>query len=88
VVVHGRKGGGEPCLPTGPGLQRTAEYLTQQLLVFDVGQVAWNLPQRFVVFGGYRWWKNKFGIKPDQPGGVTIVGTLESTWLAAAAVKF
>jgi hypothetical protein len=88
VVVHGQKGCGEPCLPTGPGLQRTTEYLTQQLLVFDVGQVAWNLPQRFVVFGGYRWWKNKFGIKPDQPGGVTVVGTLESTWLAGAAMKF
>jgi hypothetical protein len=51
-------------------------------------QTPYKLPPRFVVFGGYRWWKNKFGIKPHQPGGVTVVGTLESTWLAGAAVKF
>jgi hypothetical protein len=43
---------------------------------------------RFLLFGGYRWWVNKFGIKPDQPGGVTIVGTLESTWLVGVAAKF
>ena len=86
LVVHGQKGCGEPCQPSGPGLLRTTEILTQQSLVFDVGQVAWNLPQRFVVFGGYRWWKNKFGIQPNQPSG-TFVGTLESTWLAGAAMK-
>jgi hypothetical protein len=80
VVIHGPKGCGEPCEPL-------AEYLTQQLLVFDVGQVAWNLPQRFVVFGGYRWWKNKFGISPDQPNGF-FVGTNESTWLAGTTMKF
>ena len=61
VVIHGPKGCGEPCEPLGPGLIRTTEYLTQQVLVFDVGQVVWNLPQRYVIFGGYRYWKNKFG---------------------------
>jgi hypothetical protein len=59
VVMHGPKGCGEPCQPLGPGLVRTTEYLTQQVLVFDVGQFVWNLPQRYVVFGRYRWWKNK-----------------------------
>jgi hypothetical protein len=55
--------------------------------VFDVGQVVWNLPQRYVIFGGYRWWKNKFGIEPNQPNGY-FVGTTESTWLAGTAMKF
>jgi hypothetical protein len=84
VVMHGPKGCGEPCEPLGPGLIRTTEYLTQQILVFDVGQVAWNLPQRYVIFGGYRWWKNKFGISANQPNGY-FVGTTESTWLAGTA---
>jgi hypothetical protein len=52
--------------------------LTQQLLVFDVGQAFWNQPERFAIFGGYRWWKNKFGIDPNQPNG-PVVRTLEST---------
>jgi hypothetical protein len=87
VVMHGPKGCGEPCQPLGPGLVRTTEYLTQQVLVFDVGQAFWNLPQRYVIFGGYRWWKNKFGISPDQPNGY-FVGTTESTWFAGTAMKF
>jgi hypothetical protein len=52
VVMHGPKGCGEPCQPLGPGLIRTTEYLTQQILVFDVGQAFWNLPQRWAIFGG------------------------------------
>ena len=87
VVMHGQKGCGEPCQPSGPGLLRTTEYLTQQILVFDVGQALWNLPQRWAIFGGYRWWKNKFGIAPDQPNGF-FVGTTESTWLFGTAMKF
>jgi hypothetical protein len=87
VVIHGPKGCGEPCQPLGPGLIRTTEYLTQQLLVWDVGQTFWNKPNRFGIFGGYRWWKNKFGIAPNQPNG-PFIGTLESTWLMGAAVKF
>ena len=35
LVVHGQKGCGEPCQPSGPGLLRTTEILTQQILVFD-----------------------------------------------------
>ena len=87
LVMHGPKGCGEPCQPLGPGLLRTTEYLTQQILVFDVGQALWNLPQRWAIFGGYRWWKNKFGISPDQPNGY-FVGTTESTWLFGTAMKF
>jgi hypothetical protein len=87
AVIHGPKGCGEPCEPLGPGLIRTTEYLTQQILVFDLGQVVWNLPQRYVVFGGYRYWKNKFGITPNQPNG-PFIGTTESTWLGGTAMKF
>ena len=87
VVMHGPKGCGEPCQPLGPGLIRTTEYLTQQVLVFDVGKALWNLPQRYAIFAGYRWWKNKFGIDPNQPNG-PFIATLESTWLAGTAMKF
>ena len=87
VVMHGPKGCGEPCQPLGPGHLRTTEYLTQNVLNFDVGQVMWNAPKRVVIFGGYRWWKNKYGISPDQPNGF-FVGTTESTWLAGTTMKF
>jgi hypothetical protein len=87
VVMHGPKGCGEPCQPLGPGLTRTTEYLTQQVLVFDVGQALWNTPQRHVIFGGYRFWKNKFGISPDQPNG-PFIGTTENTWLFGTAIAF
>jgi hypothetical protein len=46
------------------------------------GKPLWNLPQRWAIFGGYRWWKNKFGITPDQPNG-PFIATLESTWSVA-----
>ena len=92
VAITGDKGCGEPCAPTGPGPLRTTEYLIQQQLVFDVGQVLWNEPLRYVVFGGYRWWKNKFGINPNQPPGTfpggIFPGILESTWMAGTAMKF
>ena len=87
VVMHGPKGCGEPCQPLGPGHLRTTEYLTQNVLAFDVGQVIWNAPKRVVIFAGYRWWKNKYGISPDQPNGF-FVGTAESTWLAGTTMKF
>jgi hypothetical protein len=87
AVIHGQKGCGEPCEPTGPGPLRTNEYLTQQQLDFDVGQVLWNEPHRYAMFGGYRWWKNKFGINPNQPTGY-FPGVVESTWTGGAAMKF
>jgi hypothetical protein len=61
--------------------------LTQQLIVLDVGQALGNQPQRFAVFGGYRYWKDKFGIDPNQPNG-PFIATTESTWLMGAAAKF
>jgi hypothetical protein len=45
------------------------------------------MPNRFGVFGGYRYWKNKFGIDPNQPTGAFSF-TTESTWLMGAATKF
>lgn len=87
VVIHGAKGCGEPCQPLGPGALRTTEFLTQQLLIFDVGKAFWNDPGHYAVFAGYRWWKNKFGISGDQPNG-PFPFTDESTWLLGSAVKF
>jgi hypothetical protein len=86
VVIHGPKGCGEPCDP-GPGLKRTNEYLTQQTLFLDVGKLAWGKADQFSVWGAYRWWKNKFGIDPNQPFG-SFSNTVESTWLTGATWTF
>ena len=86
AVIHGPKGCGEPCDP-GPGLKRTTEYLTQQTLLLDVGKLAWGKPDQFAVWTAYRWWKNKFGIDPNQPG-FSFPFTVESTWLAGATWTF
>src|SRR5205085_1912542 len=67
AVIHGPKGCGEPCNP-GPGLVRTTEYLTQQTLALDVGKMVGSRPNMVSVWTAYRWWKNKFGITPNQPG--------------------
>jgi hypothetical protein len=87
AVIHGPKGCGEPCGPVGPGLKRTTEYLTQQTLLLDVGKLAWGKPDQFAVWTAYRWWKNKFGIDPNQPGG-SFPFTVESTWLTGATWTF
>jgi hypothetical protein len=86
AVIHGPKGCGEPCNP-GPGLERTTEYLTQQTLALDVGKLAWGKPDQFSVWTAYRWWKNKFGIDPNQPFG-PFGFTVESTWLTGATWTF
>jgi hypothetical protein len=87
AVIHGPKGCGEPCGPAGPGLKRTTEYLNQQTLLLDVGKLAWGKPDQFAVWTAYRWWKNKFGIDPNQPG-FSFTNTVESTWLTGATWTF
>lgn len=84
LVIHGPKGTGEP---PGAGLERTTEYLSQQTLALDVGQMAWNKPGKVSVWGAYRYWKNKFGIDPNQPFG-TFPYTVESTWIAGLTIAF
>jgi nucleoside-specific outer membrane channel protein Tsx len=91
ATIHGQKGCGEPCGFGAPGYLRTNEYFTQQQLVFDVGKVLWNEPQRYVIFGAYRWWDNKFGIAATQPiNGVPqrVPGAIETGWSGGAAMKF
>jgi len=87
AVIHGDKGCGEPCGPGSPGLTRTTEYLTQQTLALDVGQMAWNKPGQLSVWGAYRYWKNKFGIAEIQ-GGVPFVGTVENQFIAGVTMTF
>lgn len=84
LVIHGPKGTGEPA---GAGLERTTEYLTQQTLSLDVGAMTMGKPGMLSVWGSYRWWKNKFGIDPQQPG-FTFNYTVESTWIAGATWAF
>ncbi|HVZ53874.1 MAG TPA: hypothetical protein VG986_18040 [Pseudolabrys sp.] len=85
-TIHGPKGCGEVCNP-GPGLTRTTEYYLQQNLSLDVGPWLGMRPNMYSIWGGYRYWVNKFGIDPNQPGG-HFVGTKESTWLLGATVSF
>jgi nucleoside-specific outer membrane channel protein Tsx len=80
AAIHGPKGCGEPCSPSGPGLHRTTEYMFQQTLNLDVGKMAGPQPNHVTFWAGHRWWKNKFGIREDQPNG-RFPATLESTWL-------
>jgi nucleoside-specific outer membrane channel protein Tsx len=87
LVVHGDKGCGEPCNPLGPGLVRTTEYLTAQTLSLDVGQMIWGKEKMLAVFAQYIYWKNKFGIDPDQPTG-PFPFTTESTLALGATVAF
>jgi len=79
VGMHGPKGAGEP-----GAASRKTEYFTQQTLSWDVGSYFYK-PGFFSVWGGYRWWKNKFGIDPVASG---LVYTVESTWLLGVTMKF
>ena len=92
AVIHGPKGCGEPCntavpATSGPGLVRTTEYLTQQTLSLDVGQLAWNKPGQLSTWVAYRYWVNKFGIDPNQPNG-PFGFTTESTFLTGVTLQF
>lgn len=87
LSVRGPKGCGQTCQPLGPGLIRTTDLLTQHVIIFDVGKAFFNDPNRYGIFGGYRYWTNKFGIDANQPNG-PFIATTEATWLMGAALKF
>lgn len=83
-TVHGPKGCGEPC---AVGLVRGTEWYAQQNLELDIGKVLGYRPGMYSVWGGYRYWVNKFGIKSAQPFG-NFTATVESTWLTGATIAF
>jgi hypothetical protein len=80
VTIRGPKGAGQPDAP-----DRVVEYYTQQTLSLDFGQLVAEKPGVVSVWGGYRWWKNKFGLDPDTTG---LCCTTENTWLAGVTWKF
>jgi len=84
-TIHGPKGMGEPA--GSAGLERTTEYYLQQNLSLDIGPWIGQRPNMYSIWGGYRYWKNKFGINPSQPFG-NFTATTESTWLLGATVAF
>jgi hypothetical protein len=90
AFINGDKGCGETCAPLGPGALRTNEYMVQQTLHLDVGKMVWNRADEFSVWAGFRWWKNKFGLDPNQPPGTftngTFTYTTENTWLIGATM--
>ena len=83
-TVHGPKGCGEPC---AVGLVRGTEWYAQENLELDAGKMLGFRPGMYSVWGGYRYWVNKFGIKANQPFG-NFTATVESTWLVGATVAF
>ena len=80
LVIHGPKGAGEV-----GAAKRTTEYLTQQTLALDLGQVIWSKPGKLSTWVAYRWWDNKFGIDPVASG---LLFTNESTWLTGVTWTF
>jgi hypothetical protein len=84
-TIHGPKGMGEPV--GSAGLERTTEYYTQENLELDVGKMIWDKPGMYSVWGGFRYWVNKFGINPSQPFG-NFTATTESTWLVGGTIAF
>ncbi len=66
----------------GFGNQTKTELLTDNRLTLDVGKLAANKPNWIDLFGGYRYWQNKFGgdHNLDATGGGT-----ESTWYVGLA---
>ncbi|HEY4297619.1 MAG TPA: hypothetical protein VGM85_14185 [Paraburkholderia sp.] len=85
-AVHGPKGTGEPAGSIG-ALNRTTEWFAQENLELDIGKVLGYRPGMYSVWGGYRYWVNKFGINPSQPFG-NFTATTESTWLTGATIAF
>ena len=83
-TFHGPKGCGEPC---AVGLKRTTEWYSQENLELYIGKLVWDKPGMYSVWGGYRYWVNKFGIDPKQPFG-NFTATVESTWLLGATIAF
>jgi hypothetical protein len=82
-TIPGPKGSGEPAVARQA--DRTTEIFMQSNLIFDVGQVLGQRPNRYALWVGYRWWKNKFGIDPIASRHCC---TLESTWLTGVTVAF
>jgi hypothetical protein len=83
-TVHGPKGMGEPA---AVGLDRGVEWYAQENLELDAGKLLGYRPGMYSVWGGYRYWYNKFGIKANQPFG-NVTATVESTWLLGATIAF
>ena len=79
---YGAKGDGG----AGPGFATKTEFHSEQRISLDLGQVMGGRPGMFSVFGGYRYWKNKFGIDPLVGGGTPF--TVESTWITGATIAF
>lgn len=80
---YGPKGNGGGVVGIG-GNQTTTEFHSEQRLSLDVGKVMGSRPGMFSVFGGYRYWKNKFGIADST----LIPFTTESTWITGATIAF
>jgi hypothetical protein len=78
-TIHGPKGSGEGTAEP----PRTTEYYLQQNLSLDVGQMIGQRPNMVSVWGGYRYWYNKFGINHND-----LPFSIESTWLAGVTVAF
>jgi hypothetical protein len=80
---YGPKGDGGG-IPAAANSTKT-EFHSEQRISLDVGKVMGGRPGMFSVFGGYRYWKNKFGIDPVASG---LQFTVESTWITGATIAF
>jgi len=78
---YGPKGTGSP----GLAAQTVTEFNSETRLTLDVGKMVGQRPGFYSVYGGYRYWQNKFGIDhtTDATGGST-----ESSWVAGVTLEF
>jgi len=67
----------------GFGNQTKTEVLSDNRLTLDIGKLAANRPDLVDLFGGYRYWLNKFG--NDHHSDATG-GSLERTWYIGIAL--
>jgi len=89
IGMHGPKGFGEN--PTVAPGDRKTEIFTQQTLDLDTGKIFFGKPNMWSMWGGYRWWHNKFGINDTNIIATPAVGlryATESTWLVGSTWAF
>ena len=81
---YGPKGTGSPGQPN-----TALQFLSEQRLTLDVGRMLGQRPGFYSVYGGFRYWKNKFGIDSGNPANAGLYpGVIESTWITGVTVEF
>ena len=92
VGLHGPKGSGINQIDYLAGLnaKTKTELFEQATLDYDIGKVITGKANMWSVWGGFRFWHNKFGIDPNPfpAPGPQLKFTVENTWLTGTTWAF